>query len=435
MEGKPALLALHRMGPLKARRRAVESLEEMFLTHAPEFHVVVHDADQPLSPSLRAIAWSGIVLGPTFLCSRYSPRRMAQVLRDYGWIAETGAVKIALPQDDYDCSQILDDWMVAWGMDFVVTVLPEHKEVLYPRYSTVGSLLPGFTGYISDSWVERWSSAWNERDRPIDVSYRSGRLPANFGSLGQLKSRIAETFIQALERAGASLTVDISTDPRSAIPGDAWHDFMSSSRFCLVTPSGSSLLDPDGTYRRSVARYHLLHPRASFEQVAQACFPGQDGRHQFQALSPRNLEAALAGTVQLAVPGSYSGVLNAGEHYVALAPDASNIEEVLATMRDPLVVSAVQRSAREAVLSEPGLRLALFAQSLAERVLEVGETRGLPRLGQSTIQDALEQSGHGDEGPANQSTISRRVLRSGARAAKALTTPTYWDAVRTSLDL
>ena len=76
-------------------------------------------------------------------------------------------------------------------------------------------------------------------------------------------------------------------------------------------------------------RYLAEHPDASFEEVEAACFPGEDGKLQLFAISPRHLEACATRTCQVLVEGEYSGVLRAGEHYIPIAKDLSNVEEVL----------------------------------------------------------------------------------------------------------
>ena len=76
-------------------------------------------------------------------------------------------------------------------------------------------------------------------------------------------------------------------------------------------------------------RFVARNPNADFQEIADSCFSGQDNRVTFTALSPRNIEAALLGTVQLATPGSYSGLMQPLAHFIPLAEDCSNIADVL----------------------------------------------------------------------------------------------------------
>jgi hypothetical protein len=224
----------------------------------------------------------------------------------------------------------------------------------------------GYTGYIPDAWFRRFENPKPHAERTIDVSYRARWLPPNFGRMGQLKSEIGTRF--AAHPATAGLRLDISTDPADLIFGSGLHDFVENSRFCLASNSGSSLLDPVGKIRRCVERELIRTPAATFEDIEAHCFPGEDGRYPLSAISPRNIEAALANTVQIATPGPYSGILTAGKHFIPLEPDCSNAAGVVEQMRDTTLVSRLAADARDAVLSVPELRAANHARRLVSQI-------------------------------------------------------------------
>lgn len=367
------ILWLHDMEPEPFRRLSVKSLETCLARnrYGRGHEVLVHDAKTALPIAARKISWDGIVLGPTFLCARYSPKAMKQVARRFAWIAESKAVKIALPQDDYDCSALLDRWMVNWQIDICYSILPKYQTLLYPEFSKTGELVPSFTGFVDDDWVRPLSRLRSINSRHWDVVYRATRLPANFGSLGALKSEIAGRFIQALSDRSMELRVDIKTG-QETIAGESWHDFLENSRFTLATPSGSSLLDPEGDFRRCVAG---LSGDFNFDHIATRCFPGQDRRYMFECIAPRHLEASLLGTVQLAVPGDYSGILDPSVHYIPLEQDLSNLDQVLGFMSEEKVVTRVQAAAYERVTSVESLQLRSFANGLLRIVQERSPNR------------------------------------------------------------
>lgn len=356
------------MGEPSNRREAVRSLEYMIPECRQDLNCIVHDADIPLPKYLKDIDYHLIVLGPTFLCSRYHSKSLRYVMEEYAFIRDSYACKIALPQDDYDCSDILDNWMVDWKIDCIYTVCPEHWEVLYPRASKHIEIRLGYTGYISDEWIDSWRYPKNRADRTIDVSYRASKLPANFGRVGQLKWEIAEKFRLAVH-GRAELNLDISIAPEDLIPGTKWHKFLENSKFCLATPSGSSLLDPCSDFRRCVKNYMTLKQNASFEEIEKYCFPGLDGNYLFLTISPRHLEAALAETVQIATPGGYSGLMTPREHYIPLDEKCENINEVLEMMADESFVNKLARNCKESILSEPRIR----RRNIVNELLEVTE--------------------------------------------------------------
>ena len=366
MSDRLNILVLHRLGDPLYWRTAVRDLEYLLPDHAGTHSYIVHAADQPVPAFIKDLRFDGIVMGPTFLCARYARHTMAAVLEEFDFIRTSDAFKIALPQDDYDAHAVLDRWMVDWRIDVVYAACSTHWDVLYPLYSKTGTIRQGYTGYIADSWLNRWRHPRPFAARPIDVSYRARKLPPNFGRIGHIKGVIGERF--AAHPATAGLKLDLSTDPDDLVVGPRWHEFLDSSKFCLATNTGSSLLDPNGDIQRCVERYQTRNADAAFEEVEAHCFPGQDGRYSFTAISPRNLEAALAETAQIATPGPYGDILNAHDHYIALEPDCSNAPDVVAQMNDRSRVDRIRQSARSAVLDRPELRASTQAASLIEQI-------------------------------------------------------------------
>lgn len=363
------VLVLHRMGDPRYRREAVRSLEYMIPECRPDLNCIVHDADLPFPDYLKDIDYHLIVLGPTFLCDRYNSVQLSKVKREYAFLNEVQACKIALPQDDYDCSTRLDEWMVEWGVDYIYTVCPDNWHLLYPRSITCAEIRLGYTGYISEKWIDAWNSPKRNAFRTIDVSYRAKKLAANFGQIGRLKWEIADRFKFAIKGHGC-FNLDISTDQKNVILGSKWHKFIENSKFCLATPSGSSLLDPYGDIRNCVNWYSAINHKASFCDLEDKCFQGEDGKYSFVAISPRNIEAALAETVQIATHGSYSSLMFPKEQYIPLDEDCGNIKEVVSMMNDQSFVLRLKKQCKEAILSEPRLRQRIIVNEiidLAER--------------------------------------------------------------------
>ena len=55
-----------------------------------------------------------------------------------------------------------------------------------------------------------------------------------------------------------------------------------------------------------------------------------------KCISSRHFDAAGTKTCQIMFRGRFNDILNANEHYLALEPDFSNIDDVLAAFRDPV---------------------------------------------------------------------------------------------------
>jgi hypothetical protein len=69
-------------------------------------------------------------------------------------------------------------------------------------------------------------------------------------------------------------------------------------------------------------------------------------------MSGRHVEAAGTRTIQLLFRGHYDGYFRAGEHYIPLERDFSNVEEVLRVFRDAAAVERIVEHAHQLVMSQ-----------------------------------------------------------------------------------
>ena len=101
---------------------------------------------------------------------------------------------------------------------------------------------------------------------------------------------------------GTGLKTDISVRPEDTIYDRDWYGFIENSKSMLGVNSGSSLQDSSGELHKSICKYLVENPKATFEEIEQVCFPELDGQTIFTAVSPRNLECALLKTAQVLAP-------------------------------------------------------------------------------------------------------------------------------------
>lgn len=343
----------------------------MLQRHCPENNLLYHDVDLPLPAFVKDIPFDAILLDVTFLCLRWAREDLfREVLRSLEFVKASTALKVAFPQDEYDCHLTLDEWMCDWNVDIVYSVLPEHAEVLYPDFIKGGDIRKAFTGYLNNDLIDL--RAGRLEDRPIDIGYRARKLPPYFGRIGENKWRIAESVRQKGEQAG--LKLDIAVGEKSSLVGKAWLDFIGQCKFTLGANSGSSLLDPHGLIQRKVRAYITENPNASFNEVERACFPELDGIHSMTAISPRNLEAGLLESCQILVDGTYSEILEPHEHYIPLRGDASNFVEVLEVMRDSREVDRVRQACRTRLLEHKPLRASWHAREIVNSIRSSART-------------------------------------------------------------
>lgn len=381
------ILVLHRLGDPRTASSFLEKHVYVLRNYFPDHNYVYHDVDLPLPEHVQETDFHAIILDVTLLCARWGAKLdFDRIRRDYAFVRDAPAVKIAFPQDEYDCSGILDDWMCDWQVDIVYSVIPTDWDVLYPRFSSVGEIRLGYTGYIEEPMIDMPRKPFAGRE--IDIGYRARKLLPYFGRIGEVKWSIGKA---VAERAvGCGLNTDIVLGQSGFFNGSAWFDFISNCKFMLGSNSGSSLIDPQGEIQRQVKAYMRRHPHASFEEVEQACFPGLDGRYSLTAISPRVLEAGLLDSCQILVEGSYSGVIAPWEHYIPIKEDASDFDEAYEAMGDGPLVARLIRQCREALLDCQQLRASNISRTVIDTIRERASGKGLGSVN-TDISDVLQR--------------------------------------------
>ena len=372
------VLILHKMGDPQYWRESVRSLEYMVPECMPDLRVIVHNSVNPIPNYIKKIEFDLIILGSTFLDHRYNEKNLSKIKKHYDFIANSCACKIAMPQDDYDGSAKLDTWFQEWKVNLIYTVCPDYWEELYPISHKNIEIRLGFTGYISEDWVQAWKNPKPFDDRKIDVSYRATKLIPLYGRLGDLKSNICEMFISAIGE-DKSLNLDMSVDPNDLIPGIEWHKFLEESKFCLGVASGSSLHDPYNKIRKTVLNY-ISNDDWDYQKVADNCYPEGSDKLTFTAISPRNIEAALSKTVQINTPASYSGILLEKRDYFPIAENCSNIQDVMEFIKNRDKALEMSDQCKKTILNVPRLRrnnivkeILLFAENHQKNVTVSGD--------------------------------------------------------------
>jgi hypothetical protein len=247
-------------------------------------------------------------------------------------------LKIQFIQDDYRWVNRATAAARDAGIGVLFTVAPEPAaSQLYEQSLPGVRRVQTLTGYVPDNLLDRQLKPLRERN--IDVGYRARDLPFWLGRLSREKAWIGQRFAELAPPYG--LQCDIAWREHDRIYGDQWIDFVSSCRATLGTESGASIADFDGSVEQAVRAYLRQHPAAPYEEVHEAVLQTYEGNVVVNVISPRVFEAASLGTAMVMYPGKYSGVISAGEHYIPLEKDFSNMKDVVAQIRDDKLVAAM----------------------------------------------------------------------------------------------
>jgi hypothetical protein len=334
---------------------------------------VVHNCYYPCPALLARTRFDAVLLMSTFMDWVAREGLDSTWLAQYTFLRTGDAMKIAFPQDDYWYCEVRDAFYTEWGVDLVFPVCPpESWPELLPRYLATGR--PARQGYTT--FVTEYTRALARREQPwatrkTDVVYRATKKPKAPNRFGIVKGVIGERFVAALP-PNHELTLDISTEPRDLIRGEAWYDFVAGARAILGSNSGSSIRLRNHAVLADLERFRAANPALPLDQVEREALPPDDRDKSYTAISPRNLEAAALGTVQILVPGPYSGLLSPGEHYLPLAEDGHNAAEVLTSLQDQQACAAMGARARRQLFDAPALQ----AESLIASVDAAIRARG-----------------------------------------------------------
>lgn len=345
--------------------------------------VVYHNAAQQIPRWLPWLRPDFVVLHPTFLGLRWDEE--FDLFRErFRWLAELRCPKLALPQDEYDHSQQLVDWLVELGVTTIYSCFEgANRSTLYDELEGI-EFRHALTGYIDAAAAKDLAARMvPAADRPYDLVYRAAKLPYWFGSHGQLKHVLAEVVGTRARTSG--LTTDISTRWEDTIFGEGWLDFVMSGRATIGCESGSSVLDKQGSIQARIRQLLQTTPDMTFAELDEHMPRGWDS-YAFFALSPRHLEAVITRTAQVLVEGGYSGVLVPDRHYLPLRRDFSNLDLTLQRLRDQEALSAMTDRAYIDVYESGAKTLDAFATELRA----AGRRRGLraPRVSAATLRRA-----------------------------------------------
>ncbi len=277
-----------------------------------------------------------------------------------------GGLKVQFIQDDYRWVDRATAASRDIGINVLFTIAPEPAAgQLYDERLTGVRRVQTLTGYVPDSLKNLPIRAL--RDRTLDVGYRARDLPFWYGRLSREKAWIGQRFLELA--GGYRLRCDIAWQEQDRIYGRQWIEFMSSCRATLGTESGASIADFDGSSEQSVRAYLRAHPGASYEEVDEAVLRPYEGNVTVNVVSPRVFEAASLGTAMVMFPGQYSGVVRAGEHYIPLEKDFSNMDEVVDQLRDDQGLQALTKRAYDDLIASGRWSYQTFVAGF-DRVIE-----------------------------------------------------------------
>ncbi|MFC1606580.1 hypothetical protein ACFL47_01305 [Candidatus Latescibacterota bacterium] len=283
------------------------------------------------------------------------------------WIRDLDCLKIAVPQDEYDCSGILDEWLFDWNISVVMTLTLVDLEKLYPIMHDKAVFYECLPGYIDDSDVASYNNKTSPLcDREFDLVYRARTLAYYFGSQGQLKYNLPDRILPYARKH--DLACDFSTNIEDTKLGYSWFDFLASSKATFGCEGGSSAINYRDEIRATEQFMRNENPDLSFEEFRKIQYADWDS-YRFFSVSPRNFDAALTRTGQILIEGKYNGILEPDRYYIPLKRDFSNLDEALEKIKDTAYLQKMVDVTYEDIVMSGNYSYRVFA-GLIEKAIE-----------------------------------------------------------------
>lgn len=352
--------------------RALDYCEERFDFTYYNAHDAVPDwtkVDETRGPApagLSGIHFHAVLLHYSFLSQRNMGLPFYHWKRKFEWINDFSCLKIAIPQDEGDYAGTLDDWLFEMDVSVIFSVHYSPYGPLYPIMRNHGTFYPCLPGYVDEGTTAKYSSILQPlAQRNLDLVYRARRLPLWYGTAGRLKYAIGDVFKERASSRG--LNIDISTNYKDAIFGDAWFDFIASSKAVIGTQGGYSVIDWRGEIKAGIQRLIEENPGITPEEVA-ATMPDDWDRYRLFTVTPRHFEAAMLKTAQVLVQGEYKGILHPHEHYIPVAEDLSNVDDAVEQLRDVTKLQRMADRVYDDIARSGRYSYRVFARNIADAI-------------------------------------------------------------------
>ncbi|MDX2052663.1 MAG: hypothetical protein SFV15_09750 [Polyangiaceae bacterium] len=359
----PGVLLLHHQ-PIGPNASTISEHVRAFGRHS-RFPIYEHNTELGFPPALADWEFDAIVMHYSLFGT--SPYTLNQKHLEY--INRASTYKVAYFQDEHRYCQKRFAFLNDHRVNCVFTLLePTEWSKVYQKYTRVEKLIYTLTGYVSEELLSVSKRAHKPDSlRNIDIGYRARRLDFYMGAGGQEKHLIAEAFEHS--SAARELVLDIDTKEERRLYGAQWVNFLANCRGALGVETGVSVFDLEDVVRPACERLLAENPAITFEEVSARVLKPWEGRVFYRTVGPRHFEAAALRVCQIMFEGKYSGVMQAGKHYLSLKKDFSNLDEVIRLFKDADVRRQISDAAHEDLIASRRFEYSALISDF-DRVLE-----------------------------------------------------------------
>lgn len=249
-----------------------------------------------------------------FLLKNFQGLKILIIQDEHRWIDQT-----------HSCMQFID-------FNVLLTVVPQSQiEKVYPRKKFPKlKKINVLTGYVSDDLKAIKPISY--KSRKLDVIYRAHKVSACLGDLGFEKWDIAKKFNEYNKKY--KLNSDVTYESKDRIYGQAWLDFLQTSKAALGTESGASIMDFDDSLRKKIEKIESEQPSLGYRDIRKKYLGSLNSKVVMNQVSPKIFEYAACKTLMILYVGKYSGFIKPMVDFVPLKKDWSNFAEIVKILKD-----------------------------------------------------------------------------------------------------
>jgi glycosyltransferase involved in cell wall biosynthesis len=323
--------------------------------------------------------YAGVMIHPA-VC--YFPTNLVSLDTDLVTkFSDYDGLKILVKQDEHFRTHEFGAFIKDSAFDILVTCVPPHElEKAYTAEALEGvRVVQQLTAFVSENMRKSKRRSYDRR--PIDISYRGSIQPLICGRLGFEKRAIGQAVRGPAEAAG--LATDISSRWEDRINGEAWMQFLSSSKAVLGVESGSNLFDFDGSVTQWCDKFAAENADMDPGSEDYYLKANAEYLHKFEdnidyaQISPRHFEAAAVGALQILYEGRYSDIFKPGRHYFSLKRDLSNLDEAFDLIRDEKAWSEMTTAAFEEIIQSDAYTYDRFVKAFDSAVRDKLDEKGI----------------------------------------------------------
>ena len=310
----------------------------------------------PASMKMQQDRWDIIVITSTVLSDVHTPLTYNRLKTHLKFLEKSNAFKVVLPQDEYYCPENLEELFTNWRINYLVTLDYDQHKRIYPKISlnNVIKFKQGYTFYNSELYkqINDLNFHKNLRDRPFDIVYRAHK-PIYANNFAEQKYDISEKLETTIKMKRKILRTNIAGN---IIMGSNWPTFLSNSKTVIGSSSGSNLILRNIEIIEKTRNFITQHNRQPNLIELADMGVNADDYGNFTVISPRNMEAAATGTVQILVKGQYSKFLIPGVDYIETNSEFTNFEYINDCLNDIDFLDSIRHSAWQRLNSKTELR-------------------------------------------------------------------------------